>query len=257
MNLNDPQLWKEKLPRKSPDGHKYTSGHLVIYGAPKLTGATRLAATAAARTGAGLVSVLANPETAAIYRTSLPACILVRDELSWASNKITTRVYGPGGLPCNIDFEKNIPTILDAGALADLPERLSPDYLLTPHEGEFARLFPNLEGDRIKRAVQAAKHKNCYVLLKGPETVIASPDGHYILNTHASPHLATAGTGDVLAGLIGALAAQGMPLFDAACAGAWIHGECARIYGHGLIADDIPGLIPKVMNDLLQEKENV
>lgn len=247
MSFNTPELWKDQLPRKHAEGHKYTSGHLVIYGAPELTGATRLAATAAARSGAGLVSVLATRDTTPIYKASLPASILVRDDLSWMDDRVTARVYGPGGMPTGIDFDHNLPTVLDASALDGLPETLSMNYILTPHEGEFAKLFPEFTGNKIKKTIQAAQKLNCHIILKGAETVIADPQERYILNTNASPDLATAGTGDVLAGMLGGFLAQGMPMFEAACAATWIHGECAKIFGKGLIADDIPNLIPNVI----------
>jgi NAD(P)H-hydrate repair Nnr-like enzyme with NAD(P)H-hydrate dehydratase domain len=132
---NTPDIWHSALPRKTADGHKYTYGHAVIYGAPELTGATRLAAAACARMGTGLVSVLAPKGTGYIYRTALPAHILVRDDMSWNDPRITAKLYGAGGLAASIDYEANIPVILDADALGALPEKLSPHYILTPHEG--------------------------------------------------------------------------------------------------------------------------
>jgi hydroxyethylthiazole kinase-like uncharacterized protein yjeF len=149
--------------------------------------------------------------------------------------------------------------VIDADALTsfkDDPEHLfaelNPRHVLTPHEGEFERLFPGLlkTESRLDAAGKAAERSGAVVLLKGAETVIAHPDGRAILNRHASPFLATAGTGDMLAGMIGGLLAQGMEAFDAAPAAAWLHGDAARRFGPGLIAEDIPGLIPAALADL-------
>ena len=127
---------------------------------------------------------------------------------------------------------------------------LRPDCVLTPHEGEFERLFGVLPGDRVEKARTAAEKAGCVVLLKGAETVIAAPGRDPVVNAHATPYLATAGAGDVLAGVIGGLMAQGMEAFDAACAGAWIHGEAALRFGPGLVATDLVAGIPSVLKDL-------
>lgn len=254
MTQNSPDLWISKLPRPVESDHKYKRGHAVIYGAPELTGATRLAAEACARVGAGLVSVLATPDVAAIYRASLPAHIMVRDDISWHDPRITARLYGPGGLPCTVDYEDAVPTILDASALRDLPARLSGDFVLTPHEGEFSALFPDLGGEREENVRQAVKKSGATIILKGAQTIIAAPDGRMVVNDHASPYLATAGSGDVLAGMITGLVAAGMEGFDAACAATWIHGEAAIGFGPGLVASDLPVLIPSVLAGLLNQK---
>ncbi len=247
---NTPDLWRTHIPRKTGQNHKYNYGHALIYGAPELTGATRLAASACARIGTGLVTVLANDKTADIYRASLPACILVRNDLSFMDKKVTARIYGSGGLPCKVDFNSNIPTVLDADAIQNLPDKLSPNYVLTPHEGEFAKAFPELNGSKTELAEQAAQKLNAHIVLKGAETVIAAPDGRITINTHSSPYLATAGTGDVLAGIIGGLLAQGMTPFDSACAAVWIHGECGQLIEQGLIADDLINTIPNALKAL-------
>lgn len=250
MTYNTPDLWRSSLPSKGPHEHKYTHGHALIYGAPVLTGATRLAAEACARMGCGLVTVLATPETANIYRTALPAHLMVRDDPGWSDPRVTARLYGPGGLSTPPDFSVEIPVVLDADALNALPDKLSPHYVLTPHEGEFSRIFPDLKGSREERAQKAAARLNAHIVLKGHETVIAAPSGKICINAHTSAHLATAGTGDVLAGMITGLLARNMPVFEACCAAVWIHGDAAKRFGIGLVASDLPGLIPAVLKDL-------
>lgn len=254
MEQNCPDLWISKLPRVSESDHKYSRGHAVIYGAPELTGATRLAATASARVGAGLVSVLAQPDVAAIYRTSLPAHIMVRDDLTWNDPRVTARLYGPGGMPCPVDYNSDTPTVLDASALADLPDRLGGQFVLTPHEGEFSKLFPEITGTREEKVRQAVERTGAVILLKGAKTLIAGPDGRCVVNDHASPYLATAGSGDVLAGMIAGLIAAGMDPFDAACAATWIHGDAAIRFGPGLVASDLPEMIPAVLTALSGQK---
>lgn len=248
--INNPNLWLSCLPVKGREDHKYAHGYARIYGAPVLTGATRLAAESCARMGAGLVTVLATRESAPVYRETLAAHVMVREGLSWSDDRVTANLWGPGGIPVLPDFTTNIPSVLDADALQDLPAKLGPHFVLTPHEGEFERVFPNIGGERLEKAKTAAQMINATIVLKGPETIIASPDGRLVVNNHASPQLATAGTGDVLAGMITGLLAQGMPPFEAACAAVWIHGECALKFGPGLVASDLPPMIPQVLKDL-------
>lgn len=250
---NTPDLWRALLPVKKEDGHKYNAGHAVIYAAPELTGASRLAATACARIGTGLVTLLAPEDVANVYRAALPAAIVVRCGLRWYADNVSARLYGPGGMSVVPDLASDLPTILDADALHALPDNLPVNVTLTPHDGEFARLFPELTGSSIQRACTAAQLTQAHIVLKGRETVITAPNGKTVINRHASPHLATAGTGDVLAGMITGLAAQKMPPFEAACAAVWIHGECARRFGRGLIADDLPDLIPQVLKSLHED----
>lgn len=252
MEINSPALWREKLPVKGVDAHKYDHGHAVIYGAPALTGATRLAAAACARMGAGLVSVLCGPDVASIYRAALPAHIMVRDDLDWRDDRVSARLYGSGGLADAPDFDRDVRTVLDADALRPdvLPKRLSSSYVLTPHEGEFARVFPDVGGMREERAVEAARTINAHIVLKGSRTVIVAPDGRLVINENAPPTLATAGSGDVLAGMITGLLAQGMPAFESACAAVWIHGAAAKDFGAGLVASDLPDMLPRVLGGL-------
>ncbi|MCB1784435.1 MAG: NAD(P)H-hydrate dehydratase [Alphaproteobacteria bacterium] len=248
---NTPDLWLKVLPSPQKEAHKYNRGHALIFGAPELTGATRLASEACARVGAGLTTVLSNPETAPIYKASLPAHIMVRDDVSWRDQRITAMLFGPGGLPVRPEFQAKIPVVLDADALQNMPSSLSADYVLTPHEGEFKRAFPHLSGSREDLALTAAKQMGAFIVLKGPQTIIASPDGQIAINNNAPPTLATAGSGDVLAGLITGLLAQGMPSFQASCAAVWMHGRAAQIMGPGLVASDLPDLIPHVLQELL------
>jgi NAD(P)H-hydrate epimerase len=250
MQVNHPALWRQALMLKQGAGHKYDYGQVLIYAAPLLTGATRLAAEACARVGAGLVTVLAQPDVAPILQASLPPHLMVRPQLAWQHAKTSARLYGPGGMATPVDFASSVATVLDADALVGLLPRLSASYVLTPHEGEFARAFPALSGPRPTRALAAARQIGAHVVLKGAQTIIAGPDGRLVINQHDSPHLATAGSGDVLAGMITGLLAQGLEPLLAASAAVWMHGEAARRFGPGLVASDLPGLLPSVLRDL-------
>lgn len=257
---NGPELWRGFLPRKKAGGHKYDYGHAIIYGAPELTGATRLAAEACARIGAGLVTVLSPEKVANVYRRTLAPHVMVREDLKWDDRRVTARLYGPGGVAKGVRLKFDVPAVLDAGALRISPPFIPPlaggkrskggAVVLTPHEGEFKRMFPKLKGSKPDRAKAAAKKSGCIVVLKGPDTVIADPGGRAVINVNAPPWLATAGTGDVLAGMITGLLAQEMEPFQAACAAVWMHGEAARLHGPGLVAGDMQRLIPGVLIDL-------
>jgi ADP-dependent NAD(P)H-hydrate dehydratase / NAD(P)H-hydrate epimerase len=275
---NHPVLWLERFPWPRASGHKYSRGHAVVVGGGTMTGAGRLAARAAARAGAGLVSVAAPAAAIPIYAGASDALIMapVDDEPSFVrlleDQRRNAILLGPGA-GANLVTRMRVlaalsahkACVIDADALtafADDPAHLfrairrSPDskVLLTPHEGELARLFPDVSkehaGDKLGRARAAAAHSGAVVLLKGADTVIATPDGDAVINSNAPPELATAGTGDVLAGLCLGLIAQGMPPFDAACAAAWLHGEAGATFGPGLIADDIIETIPKALRKL-------
>ena len=257
---NGPALWD--LPQSSVDDHKYRRGHCLI-ATGTMPGAARLAAHA------GLVSVAVAPD-AMTALAALPAAVILRpaaDLLAFASlakePRVAAMVLGPGagadgrtrrrvlaalatGKPCVIDAD-------GLTAFADASGRLfaslaAGNAVLTPHEGEFSRLFPVSTGDKLHRARAAAERSKAVVLLKGPDTVIAAPDGRAAINTNAPPWLATAGSGDVLAGLIGGLLAQGLPVFEAAAAGAWLHGEAANVHGPGMIADDLPDALPEALH---------
>lgn len=268
---NHPDLWKARFPHRKADDHKYDHGHAVIVGAAKMTGATRLAAEACARIGAGLTTVIAPPGTGEIYRRTLAPHVIVEDRRNGLSAHLSDDrrnvcLIGPGAGRDNADvLQKDVfdtlqtkkMAVLDADALNCFENSrekfynlLNKNYILTPHEGEFSRLFPDIKGSKIDRAQTAADRTGAAVVLKGPDTVIAAPGQKPFINTNAPPWLATAGSGDVLAGMITGLAAQGMEPFDAACAAVWIHGKAARLFGEGLTAPDITSKIPVVLREI-------
>ena len=266
---NGPDVWLHALPRLDDDGCKYDRGHVLVLGGYPMTGAARLVARAAMRAGAGLTTVAVPMAAFAIYATALESIMVHPLASDGALPKlIDTRsfsafVIGPGHgvgeatrrrVTALLTTRK--PIVLDADALTSFAENspgllpaLHSDCVLTPHEGEFARLFA-CDGTKTDRAMKAAVLSGAIVVLKGRETCIAAPDGRRIINRYAPPTLATAGSGDVLAGIIAGLLAQGMPAFFAAAAGVWIHGAAAAMFGRGLIADDLPDLLPKVLKQL-------
>lgn len=250
MERNHPSLWQSDIPKPAPGGHKYARGSALIFGAPELTGATRLAAESCARIGAGLVTVVGGAK-ADVYRCTLPAHILVRDAVPADISKITAVLVGCGGLPTPAPSLSggHFATIRDAEAIGHNVSggAYNDRTILTPHEGEFEKAFPALTGTKAEKALAAARHSGAIIVLKGPETLIAHPDGRVVQNNAEAPYLATAGTGDVLAGMITGLCAQGMAPFLAACAGVYIHGEMGRTAGPGLVASDLPGLLPNIL----------
>ena len=255
--LNSPDLWLRAFPRPGLDHHKYHRGHAVIFAAPELTGATRLAAEACSRIGAGLVSVLA-AEREDVYRMTLPPDIMVRGAGLADPRNPNVALIGPGGFHSSalkdLQSDHSLQSIvIDADAIAQARaiKDCAPHLVLTPHEGELARNFPELSGRREERARDVALKLGAVVVLKGRHTLIASPDGPLVENQHASPYLAKAGTGDVLAGLITGILAQGMDPFLACAAAVWIHGDAALRIGPGLVASDLAGQIPSVLEDLL------
>ena len=269
---NRPALWLGHFPWPHAASHKHARGRLaVVSGGPWNTGAARLAARGGLRIGAGLVTVLSPPDALASNAAHLEAIMLVpfdgEGELIRAADKADAVVIGPAaGVGPTTAAELHALTrtgaaiVVDADALTsfrDDPARLfaalDRDDVMTPHPGEFERLFPGLlatSPERITAAKEAARRAGAIVLLKGPDTVITAPDGRAAVNVNGSPWLATAGSGDVLAGFIGGLMAQGMDSFEAACAGAWIHAEAAAEFGPGLIAEDLPGLAPAILKRL-------
>lgn len=270
---NHPLLWLKQLPMLQAQGHKYTRGHALIYGGWPTTGAARMAAMAAARMGAGLTTI-AVPEIALpIYAAALLSIMAVpiahpKDLPALLSDpRYTGLLIGPGaGLGTATRahvlsmLATGSPTVLDADALAcfqDDPQTLfdaiAGPCVLTPHEGEFKKLFQkvlNASDDKLTRARSAARISRATVILKGNDTVIADPNGTAIINANAPPTLATAGAGDVLAGMVLGLLTQGMPPFLASAAAVWLHGAAASSYGLGLIAEDLPNLLPAVLQKL-------
>ena len=260
---NGPAGWT--LPSLAEDGHKYSRGHVLVTAGAAMTGAARLAARAARRIGAGLVTIAAPAEALALYRTGDPGNLVVADEpfaAVLADGRRNALLLGPGGgvgeaLAARVlaGLATGRACVIDADALtsfAGKPERLfsalRDNVILTPHDGEFARLFGEVSGSRLDRAREGARRSGAVVLLKGADTVVAHPDGRATITTDAPPDLATAGAGDVLAGMIAGLLAQGMAAFDAANAAAWLHGQAARVVGKGLIAEDLAEALPKALS---------
>ena len=261
---NAPALWQEHLPRPARAGNKYHRGHAVVVGGEEMTGAARLAAEAARRIGAGLVTIAAAPAVHAIYAAGRPGTIVARVADARALQELCSDprrnalLIGPGAGVSTQTRERVLmllglakPCVLDADALTvfrDDPESLfaaiKAPCVLTPHEGEFARLFAD-SGGKLTRARAAAARSGAVVLLKGADTVIAAPTGQAAINANAPPTLATAGSGDVLAGMILGLLAQGVPAFMAAAAAAWLHGQAASVVGSGLIAEDLIDAVPE------------
>ena len=251
VSENTPDLWKSVFPIPARDAHKYDRGHTVIFGSEHYTGATRLAAEAASRVGSGLVTVLSETQ-AETYRRTLAADIMVSERGLSAINRPSVLLAGPGGCH-NVQAEsvtsasEDLIRVLDADAIRLAPMIKTARTILTPHAGEFERY---LGADADLRAI--SKTVNSVIVQKGPETQIAAPDGRLVINRVATPYLAKAGTGDVLAGLIAGLAAQGMPIFEAACAGVWLHGYAAQRIGAGLIPQDIIAELRAILADLIR-----
>lgn len=276
LRENGPALWASHFPWPGPQSHKHARGRLVVVsGEAWKTGAARLAARGGLRLGAGLVTVLSPPSALAENAAQLEAVMLrpfeIDSELESAAHNADAAVIGPAagvGPATRANLlalaRTGAALVVDADALTtfgdkpgDLFKALDRDDVLTPHPGEFERLFPGLlerSPHRIAAAKAAAETANAIVLLKGSDTVIAAPDGRTAVNVNGSPWLATAGSGDVLAGFIAGLLAQNMDSFEAACAGAWIHAECAAAFGPGLIAEDLPDLAPAVLAKLYAER---
>ncbi|HMM91262.1 NAD(P)H-hydrate dehydratase [Bradyrhizobium sp.] len=277
---NVPQTWQRSFPVPTIDGHKYARGHAVVLsGEVASTGAARLAARGALRAGAGLVTVASPREALAVNAAALTA-VMVRAfdtvvEFAELLNdrRLNSIVIGPGAgvgertrdlVHTALSIKRGL--VLDADALtsfAEAPERLfeaiktseGTQVVLTPHEGEFPRLFSDISNknpgrSKLERVRDAAQRAGAVVLLKGPDTVVASPDGRACVASNAPPWLATAGAGDVLAGMIAAMLAQGVAALEAASIGVWLHGEAAGEAGPGLIAEDLPEVLPAVFRRL-------
>ena len=253
---NTPELWLSVFPRPAVTDHKYTRGHTVIMGAPEYTGATRLAAEASSRIGSGLVTVLSKDQ-AHLYRATLPPDIMVRAGPLDQVNRPTVLLAGPGGCDAQSastlkSSDPKLGVVMDADAIRLCDQIQHSQRIITPHVGEFERHFGSIGSDTIKRVTDVAKHHQAVVVLKGSKTLIAAPDGRVAENVHASPYLAKAGTGDVLAGFIAGLFAQGMPAFEAACAGVWLHGDTSLRVGPGLVPQDMFAELRPVLANLLR-----
>jgi ADP-dependent NAD(P)H-hydrate dehydratase / NAD(P)H-hydrate epimerase len=280
---NVPVTWQASFPVPRMDGHKYARGHaVVVSGEMASTGAARLAARGALRAGAGLVTVASPREALAINAAALTAVMVraVDTPIEFAEflddRRFNACVIGPGAgvgertrdfVYTALSAQKHL--VLDADALtsfAEAPDRLfesikasaDPQVVLTPHEGEFPRLFSDISNkhpgrSKLERVRDAAQRSGAVVLIKGADTVVAAPDGRATIASNAPPWLATAGAGDVLAGIIAAMLAQGVSAFEAASIGVWMHGEGAREAGPGLIAEDLPEVMPAVFRRLYDE----
>lgn len=273
---NTPDLWLPRFPWPGATSHKHARGRLIVVsGEAWSTGAARLSARSGLRIGAGLVTIYAQEEALAVNAAHLEAVMLkpyaTDAELEQAADQADAAVIGPAAGVTETTLlnvlalaRTGAALVLDADAITvfrDDPDELfsvlDRDDVLTPHQGEFERLFPGVlkaAPERITAARRAAAKAGAVVLLKGADTVIAAPDGRCAVNLNGSPWLATAGSGDVLAGFIGGLVSQGMDSFEAACAAAWIHAEAADSHGPGLISEDLPGLAPAVLRRLYDER---
>jgi hydroxyethylthiazole kinase-like uncharacterized protein yjeF len=254
---NGPWLWSVPIPQAQ--GHKYSRGHVTVLGGATMTGAARLAALAARRGGAGMVTLAASG-AADVYRNGEPGTIVDERPLVdlLADPRRTTWVCGPGlgveatrtALPMLVAARRAVVGDADVfAAFAGRPDALRGVTVLTPHAGEFARVFGHPGADRLAACRAAAARTGAVVLLKGSDTIIAAPDGRAAINDSAPPWLATAGAGDTLAGLIAALLAQGVPAWEAASAGAWLHGRAGVRAGPHLIAEDLAGALPAAFAD--------
>ena len=266
---NGPDLWLAGYPWPQPESYKYKRGEVLVLGGETITGASRMTAQAASRAGAGMVTLAAPAKVWSIYATSLINAIVrsfdgLRDfEALLADERRNVIAIGPGaGVGSSTRqfvlaaLATKRAAVLDADALTsfaeapqDLFQAIVGPCVLTPHAGEFMRLF-HFEVDKLQRTRCAAKQSNAVVVLKGPDTVIAAPDGRAIINSNAPAQLATGGSGDVLTGFVAALLAQSMAPFEAAAAAVWLHGAAATELGLGLVAEDLPNALPRVLQKL-------
>lgn len=263
---NDPALWPAQLAQPRPGGNKYTRGHALVYGAYPMTGAARMAARAAARMGVGMTTIVVPEVALPVYAAALtsimvqPMAGLPDLQRLLLDKRFTALLISPGAGANEATRQAALAmlatgraTLLDADAItvfagdpAALSRAIIGPCVITPHDGEFDRVF-EASGDKLTRARAAARNCGAVVVLKGTDTVITAPDGCAVINSNAPPTLATAGAGDVLGGMVLGLLAQGMEPFLAASAAAWLHGAAATAFGPGLIAEDLPDLLPALL----------
>jgi NAD(P)H-hydrate epimerase len=273
---NTISLWASYFPFVQAQQHKYNRGHVVVSGGGiECTGAACLAANSALRVGAGVVTVLAPVKAQIIYAIKLTSVMtkpyknIKEFKLLIEDPRKNVVLLGPGNGVNNLTLQKtktalfmNKTCVIDADAItvfegrsAQLFNLIKSPVVITPHEGEFKKLFEN-KGSRIENAFNAAKQSKAVIVLKGAETIIAAPDGRIVINKNAPATLATAGTGDVLSGIIAGLMAQGMEFFWAACCGVWLHSKCAKLKEIGLISEDLPDLLPHILKSLQKELDD-
>ena len=264
-------MWKTALPQIDVGDNKYSRGHAVVFGGYPLTGAARMAARAAARMGAGLTTIAVSDEALPIYAAALESVMVKsisatqdREQLI-SDDRVTAYLIGPGAGVTSETRQLVLqllatrkPLVIDADAMSvfqhdpkTLFDAIHGPCVLTPHEGEFSRIF-TMSGSREQRAVSAAEMAHATIVLKGAKTLIATPNNPLIINENAPANLATAGTGDVLAGMILGLLAQKMNASLASAAAVWMHGVAAKKFGKGLIAEDLPDLLPSVWKELAE-----
>lgn len=269
---NVPALWA--LPAPHWRDHKYHRGHAVVFGGGRMTGAARLAARAARRAGAGLLTLAVPSAAVPIYAADAPGAFVqpvdthADVDAVLADSRRNGVLIGPG---CGVGSETAVRTlkilatdravVLDADALTSFQDdpaqlfkaikRRAAPAVMTPHQGEFVRLFPDARAEgKLALAREAAAVSGAVVIFKGADTVVAAPDGRAAIASNAPPWLATGGSGDVLAGFVLGLLVQGMAGWEAACAAVWLHGAAAAHFGRGLIAEDLPEALPKVLESL-------
>lgn len=267
---NAPQVWRKYLPEIKAFGNKYDYGHVIVNGGDFLngsTGAAKLAAIAALRCGAGLVSIVCNKNNAPIYAANaLSVMVKIAENLDEferiiSDKRVTSVLIGPGNglnqltkdkVICALNLRKKV--ILDADALTifqdnpqELFDNIKSEVVLTPHQGEFCRIFEFNEENRLKSVLTAATLSRATIILKGRDSIIASPEGNYIINRNAPSNLAKAGTGDVLAGILAGFIAQGVPSFYASCMACYVHSKAAEKIGFGLIAEDLLDHIDQII----------
>jgi NAD(P)H-hydrate epimerase len=266
---NDPALWLDLLPQPKDGGNKYTRGHALISGGYPMTGAARMAGRAAARAGAGLTTIAVSEAALPVYAAALTSVMVhpIKGPEDFVhlleDRRISAFLIGPGAGVGAETRDRALAmlgtgraTLLDADAITSFKGEPTALFraivgacVMTPHEGEFKRIFDST-GDKLSRTRAAARLSGAVIVLKGTDTVIAAPDGRAIINANAPATLATAGSGDVLSGIVLGFLAQGIDPFLAAAAAVWMHGAAAGAFGPGLIAEDLPDLLPEVFRRL-------